>query len=290
MNRTLGLLVLFLAACADTTPASIRTDAKLTISDNKLISPKAEALNAAGEPIEGATVTVTSVSDPKILKLGNNGELQCAAFGTATATLTSGSARFDQVVECMLVKEIRAVPATLEALLVRDEAGLIQPAQVGPFQFEVVGLDDAVIPGVNLTITASDPNLLEPSPDGRITVKARGKSSIKAVLGDKIGTLDVLVAEELATRKGVLVEDSKSFGLPLEPGSYRVTAGSDQGVKISFDGQRSGEEAGCTSPEGTTHDLQCTFAQTGTLLVENPGVLGIGGGSASVNLRVIRLP
>ena len=41
-----------------------------------------------------------------------------------------------------------------------------------------------------------------------------------------------------------------------------------------------------------TEDLLalCTLAQAGTLEINNPGVLGMGGGPASVNLRVVRLP
>ena len=171
-----------------------------------------------------------------------------------------------------------------------DAAGVVQPAAIGPFTFEVIGLDGQPILGAPLAVTPSDPNIIQVGEGGSVTALRRGKASIKAIIGDKIGTVEVEVSEEVAVRKAVPVDDSKSFGLPLEPGSYLVTAGSDLGVEVSFEGVKSGDEAGCAAPEGTSAELRCTLAQAGTLQVENPGVLGMGGGAASVNLRVVRLP
>ena len=284
------LLLLAAAGCADTAPASIQAPPQIVVSDAALINIDAKVLNAAGEPLPELQATVSAVSDPALLKLGNNGELQCQGYGTGSATLSAGALRHDVVIACMLIQEIRPEPATIEAVLVRDEAGVVRPTSVGPFTFTAIGLDGKPLPGVPLNLTASDPNVIALKEGGLVEALAMGKASIKAVAGDKIGTIEVRIAEELSTRKGLVVEDSKSVGLPLEPGSYRVTMGSDQGVKVSVEGVRSGDEARCVADESVSAELLCTLAQAGTLEINNPGVLGMGGGPASVNLRVVRLP
>ena len=286
----LPLALSALIGCADSAPAKIEAPAKLTQADGKLLRIDAKVLNAAGEPLPELHATVSAVSDPALLKLGNNGELQCQRYGTGTATLSAGSVKHDVVIECMLIAEVKATPPTLAATLVPDAAGVVQPAGIGPFTFEVIGLDGQPILGAPLAVTPSDPNIIKVGEGGSVTALRRGKASIKAIIGDKIGTVEVEISEEVAARKAVPLDDSKSFGLPLEPGSYLVTAGSDQGVKVSFEGVKSGDEAGCVAPEGTSAELRCTLAQAGTLQVENPGVLGMGGGAALVNLRVVRLP
>ena len=286
----LSIPLLLLAACADEAPASIDAAPKITVSDAALVRIDSRVLNAAGEALPKLSAVVTAVSDPALLKLGNNGELQCQGYGTASATITAGGLRHDVVVECMLIQEIRAEPGALEAVLVPDEAGVLQAVQLGPVSFTVIGLDGQPIQGAPVVLTASDPNVITLKDGGMVEALRLGKASIKAVVGDKIGTVEVSVAEELTTRKGLVVDDSKSVGLPLEPGSYRVTMGSDQGVKLSFEGARTGDEARCAVDETNAAELLCTLAQAGTLEVANPGVLGMGGGAASVNLRVVRLP
>lgn len=289
-RRPLVLLLAAAAGCADTTPASIQAPPQIVVNDAALVRIDAKVLNAAGEALPELQATVSAVSDPGLLKLGNNGELQCQRYGTGSATLSAGGVRHDVVIACMLISEIRAEPPVIEAVLLRDEAGVVQPAAVGPFTFTVLGLDGQPIQGVPLSIAASDPNVIQLQEGGQIQALRRGSASVKAVAGAKIGTVEVHVAEELTVRKGLAVEDSKSVGLPLEPGSYRVTMGSDQGVKLRFDGPRSGSEVRCESDESTAAELVCTLAQAGTLELSNPGVLGMGGGVASVNLRVVRLP
>ena len=286
----LSLIAAAAVGCADTTPARIEAAAKVTQADTQLLTVQATVLNAAGESLPEIKATVTAVSDPTLLKLGNNGELQCLRFGTGTATLTAGSAKHDMVVECMLIAEVRPSPPTLTATLVPDAAGVVQPAALGPFTFEVIGLDGQPIVGAPLVVTPSDPNIIAVAADGGVTALRRGSASIKAIIGDKIGTVEIVVNEEVAVRKAVPVDDSKSFGIPLEPGSYHVNVGSDQGVVASIEGVKTGDDAGCAAAEATTAELRCTLAQAGTLQIENPGVLGMGGGTAAVNLRVVRLP
>ncbi len=273
-----------MAGCGTPAPASIQAPARIVVSDTTLQTVDAKALDASGAVLEGVQVAITTVSDPNIVRMGNNGELQCKSFGTATATLEAAPVKHDLVISCMLIREIRPEPATLNLVLTRDDAGKFGTTKGGPFGFTVIGLDGAPVTGADVAITAADPSLITIDAAGMVEGLRRGRTTIKAVVGDKIGTVEVVIGEQVAQRKGMVVEDSDKLGMPLDAGTYRITAGSSEPIELSANG------GSCAEHETAgVLDVVCTLEKTGTIVVENPGTLGMGS-DAQINLRVVRLP
>ncbi len=273
-----------LAGCGTSAPASIQAPAQITVSDTTLQTLQAQALDASGNVLEGVAVELTGVSDPGILKAGKGGALQCTSFGTATATLSAPPAKLDVIVRCMLIKEITPSPAELVLTMVPGPDGALVPSKSAKVGFTVVGLDGKPVTGADVAITVADPSVVALAPDGTATAKTRGQTTIKAVVADKIGTVDVVVGEQVLARQGQPLPDSETLGIPMEAGTYRITLGASQPVAISANG------GSCLEHEaGTALDVTCNLRKTGTLVVTNPGTLGMGE-DATVTMRIIRMP
>jgi hypothetical protein len=278
-------IAVFAASCGGgPVPSSIRVADRVTLTDLTLARVDAVALDEKQAPIEELDVVVTAVGDPSVVKLGNNGELQCQRFGTTTATVSAPPLQVDIVVECMLVREVAPSVPELELVLSRDDAGAPVPARGGPLTFTVVGLDGQPIPGVQATVTASSPDVFTLHPDGSVEALRRGRGSVKAVFSTRLGTTEVRVLEEVATRKAVPLADGATLSLPLGPGSYKVAAGGTEAIALRAEGGACPDQDAAVQVEAA-----CTFDQAGALVIENPSTFGLGAAS-TVSVRVLQLP
>ena len=285
MRRLLPALCL-LAACSSD-PARIDAPPTLTVYDRAMQTIDARVLDAAGEPLD-LPVRAVSVSDPAVLALGKNGALQCASYGDATVTLEAGEAdgpkvRVDTLLRCQLVGEVRVEPAAVSFNLKPDDSGVVRPALSEPLRITVLGLDGKPIDGADVSVTSQDPTVARLE-KGAVQARQRGATTIKVAAGDKVTEVPVEASLVVDDRLGLVVADGETHGIPLEAGSYRVTVGADQPVELSFQG------ADCESDEATAHTLDCTLEKGGTIRVENPGIFGMGGGPATLNIRVLQRP
>lgn len=286
MRCSLPALAL-LAACGSD-PASIAVAPTTPVYDRALVQLDARALDGDGEALD-VPVKAVKVSDPDVMQLGNNGELQCTRYGDVTVTLQAGGAdgptvQADTLVRCQLVKEVVVEPSTVSFTLREDDAGVLRPQTSDPLRITVVGLDGQPISDADVSVTSRDPGIARVE-KGAVQARQAGATAISVAAGDKVTEVPVealLVVEE---RTGLVVADGETHGIPLEAGRYRVTVGSDQPVEVSVQG------ASCESDgEGTAHRLTCELDKAGNLRVENPAIFGLGGGKATVKLLVLRLP
>jgi hypothetical protein len=273
-----------LAGCGASAPASIQAPARVEVTDTTLQKLDAKVLDAGGEVMEGTAFQITGVSDEDILRMGKDGAFQCKSFGTATATLETPPAKLDIVVACMLISEVKPEPAELVLTLKPDASGALQPSVGGPVGFLVLGLDGKPVEGADVKVTVADPSIASLEPDGKLKALKRGRTSVKASVAHKVGTVAVIVGEQVLARQGQPVIDSETLGIPMEAGAYRVSLGSDQPVELSAQG------GSCAEHEaGTALDVNCTLDKTGTIVISNPGTLGLGE-DAKATFRIIRLP
>jgi len=280
----LSTAALLLWGCGSVTPASIDAPDQYEIRDSSLTRIGARARDEAGQLLEGVEVYVGAVSDPTILQVGHNSELQCQKWGVATVTLEAPPARKDVLVACRLVKELRAAPQKLRMVVEADAGGTPIARPLGAFQFQAIGFDGKAIKDAPIEIAVSGGGVIEKQDDGTLMAVQPGRATITGLLVDQTAAVDVEVGLLVATRKGVRVEDGRHLGIPVVPGRYRVALGSDVEVQVRGKGGQC-EEA----PAGTALEVVCTFEQAGTVRVENPGALGIGK-DAQVTLRLLQVP
>jgi len=281
---TLSLIAV--SACGGAAPVTIRAPDRLDVDDTALQRIEAVALDEAGEPINDLAVYVSAVSDPSVLQVGHNSELQCKAWGLATITLEAPPARKDVVVACRLVEELRVAPQRLMTVLTPDSTGQPTPRDLGTFQFQAIGYDGKAIKDAPIEVTATAEGVLERTPEGTLRALKPGRATIHGVIADHTASLEVEVGLLMTTRKGADVEDAGHLGIPVEPGRYRIALGSDQPVRVRAAG---GE---CEDHEpALALDPICTFQSAGTVRIENPGSMGLGlGDAAKVTLRVVKVP
>lgn len=285
--RALLPLVLVVVACGSD-PASIAVPPTTPIYDRAMITLDAQVLDGDGEALDLA-VTPVKVSDPDTLLLGKNGELQCARYGDVTVTLQAGeeggpTVTTDTLVRCQLVKEIAVEPAKVAFTLREDEAGALRPQTSEPLRITVVGLDGQPVPDADVSVTSSDPSIARVE-GGAVQARQMGAATIKVAAGDKVTEVPVEAAQVVEERLGMVVEDGEKHGIPVEAGRYRVTVGSDQPVEVSVQG------ADCSGDGAqTAHAMTCELDKAGTVQLDNPAIFGLGGGKATVNLRVLRTP
>ena len=281
---SLGLVGL--AACSSATPATIQAPDRLDVDDTALTRIDAVAIDETGKPIDDLVVYVSAVSDPSVLRVGHNSELQCKTWGLATVTLEAPPARKDVVVACRLVQELRVAPQRLMTVLSPDAAGKPTPRDLGAFQFQAIGFDGKAIKDAPIEVTATAEGVLERTEDGTLRALKPGRATIHGVIANHTASLEVEVGLLLTTRKGTKVEDSGHLGIPVEAGRYRIAVGSDQEVRVRASGGT------CEDHEdGLALEPVCTFETAGTVRIENPGSLGLGlGDDANVTLRVVQVP
>lgn len=279
-----ALMGVVMVGCGTTAPASIQAPERYEIDDTSLTRIGAKALDEAGQPIEGVSVYVSGVSDPTVLKVGHNSELQCQKWGLATVTLEAPPARKDVVVACRLVKELRVAPQKLVTVLEPDPTGKALAKDLGAFQFQAIGFDGKAIKDAPIEVSVSEGGIITTLEDGTLRAMKPGRATIHGLIAAHTVALEVEVGLLVTTRKGALVEDGDHLGIPVQPGRYKVALGSDVDVRVAAAGGECEEHA-----EGKALEPMCTFAGAGTVRVENPGTLGLGD-DAHVTLRLVRVP
>ncbi len=277
-------VALFWAGCGGNAPASIEAPERYEIEDTSLTRIGAKALDEAGQPIEGVEVYVSGVSDPAVLKVGHNSELQCQKWGLATVTLEAPPARKDVVVACRLVRELRVAPQKLVTVLEIDESGQPTPVDLGAFAFQAIGFDGKAIKDAPIEVSVSEGGVVVTKEDGTLRATRPGRATIHGLVASHTAKLEVEVGVLVTTRKAALVEDGEHLGIPVEPGRYKVALGSDVDVRVRAAGGTCDEHA-----DGKALEPYCTFEKAGTVRVENPGTLGLGD-DAHVTLRVVKIP
>lgn len=287
-SDTLACLVLSLGTalvgCGSPTPAAIQAPDRYEITDTSLTRIGATAHDAEGGLLEGVSVYASAVSDPTVLKVGHNSELQCQKWGLATVTLEAPPARKDVVVACRLVRELRVAPQRLVTVIERDSAGQPVPKDLGAFQFQAIGFDGKAIPDAPIEISVSEGGVIETVEGGTLRATQPGRATIHGLIADHTAKLEVEVGLLLTTRKGAVIEDGSHLGIAVEPGRYKVALGSTVPVEVVASGGTCDEHE-----EGTTLNPVCTFDKAGTIRIENPGVLGLGD-DAEVTLRLVQTP
>lgn len=288
MPRSIALLSGLLLAACSSDPASIRVAPTQVVTGSQFISLGAAALDESGKALD-VPVMAVKVSDPALLKLGNNGELQCQGYGDVTVSLTAGPAAGpatgETLIRCQLVKEIRVQPEKLAFSLKPDTDGVIHPSSSDPLQITVIGADGQPVANADLAISSADPTIARIESGNIVQVRQRGATTIKLAAGDKLVEIPVSVSLVALERVGLEVPDGETHGIPLEAGHYSLTIGATQPVEVEVQG------ADCEGQgEATAHTLACELKAAGTLRIENPALLGFGGGPASVSVRVLQLP
>ena len=88
----------------------------------------------------------------------------------------------------------------------------------------------------------------------------------------------------VSLRKSVRIEAGEAMEIPMDPGRYRVSTGSDVELRVrAVDGRCDGHDP------ATAIDQICTFASSGMVRVEHPAPRGRGA-DAHVTVRLVRLP
>jgi len=282
--RWLVVCGLAAAGCGTSAPATIQAPERYEIDDTSLTRIGAKALDEAGQPIEGVEVYVSGVSDPAVLRVGHNSELQCQKWGLATVTLEAPPARKDVVVACRLVKELRVAPQKLVTVLEPDPTGQPVAKDLGAFQFQAIGFDGKAIKDAPIEVSVSEGGVITTGEGSTLRAVRPGRATIHGLIADHTASLEVEVGLLVTTRKAALVEDGEHLGIPVEAGRYKVALGSDVDVRV--------EAAGGTCDDhedGKALEPMCTFEKAGTVRVENPGTLGLGD-DAHVTLRLVRIP
>lgn len=271
-----------LAAACSSTPAEIDVQPSFTITHQRFLDLDATVRDAEGEALS-VEARATAVSDPTVLKLGNNGELQCAGYGDVSVTLSAPPAEATTLVKCRLVARLDVSPDALAFALNPDPKGVVRPIESSPLKVTAYGPQDVVLSDVEVTMTTDNPSVARVE-DGRVQVRQRGATVLRVAAGDEVVEVPIEVSVVAEERRGIVIADGDVHGLPLEAGRYRVTLGSDQPVeaRVSQDCRTAGADVEQT--------FDCTLTKGGALRIENPAFFGFGGGDATVHVRALRLP
>jgi hypothetical protein len=280
----MALASLFMFGCGTASPVSIQAPDRYEIDDTSLTRIGAKALDESGKPIEDVDVYVSGVSDPTVLKVGHNSELQCQGWGLATVTLEAPPARKDVVVACRLVQELRVAPQKLVTVLEPDATGSPVPRDLGGFQFQAIGMDGKAIKDAPIELAVSAGGVITTSDDGMIRAVQPGRATIHGLIASHTATMEVEVGLLVTTRKAALIEDGSHLGIPVQPGRYKVALGSDVNVRVTARGGACAEHS-----DGKALEPMCAFKSAGTVRIENPGVMGLGD-DAHVTLRLVLVP
>ena len=137
---------------------------------------------------------------------------------------------------------------------------------------------------IPVSVTSSKPEVVSVSEGGGLTVLQFGLAELTIAASDKAHVVTVEGGRELDRHAGMKVKDGDSTAIAVAAGRYVATVHSDQPVTLAFGGSE------CETDEGTELELECTVPGASTVKVENPGLLGMGGGTATVNVKLIQLP
>ncbi|MCB9765875.1 MAG: hypothetical protein H6739_39240 [Alphaproteobacteria bacterium] len=274
--------VLALVACSSG-PVSIQVDEPLRIVEGSPQVVKAAALDDEGQALKDAVVAVQGSSDEELLRVGKDGRVQCQRSGEATLTLAVGELTRAVQVQCVLVKEIRVRPKRIEQILVPDSAGAFKPVKVEPLTVEVVDNLDELNRTIFVQASPTDAKVVSMGEGYAVTLMEPGRSTIRLTAGDKTAEVEVVVGEQVLARSDLNLAPRKEHGFPLQPGRYRVSAGSDSPIALSVAG------TDCETERGKDLEMECVLDKASTLTVENSPGLSFGK-DAQVKLRVVRLP
>ncbi len=269
-------MILTLLACSST-PTSIDAPEALTWTSSARIDVGASVLDEGGEVMPDEVVVASSSSAPDVVQVGN-GALICQRNGASSVTLTSGALERTVQIQCAIVSAITG-PDLLRVVFEEGETGekalRLQYAVEGP-----EGVEDLPV-----SITSSAPTILAAGDGGGLTALDFGAADVTIAVSDKTLVVPVEVARELPRHTGLVIGDGDGHGISLEAGRYLVKLHSDQPIEAKFQG------TDCESDgEGTDLEFECTLAAASALRIENPGLLGMGGGKATVNARIVQLP
>ena len=275
-----GLGLGSLSACGGPAPTAIRAPELIEVDDTALTRIDALAIDEAGASIDEVVVYASAVSDPSVLRLGHNNEVQCKRWGRATVTLEAPPVKAEVVVSCRLVQELRVAPQRLMTVLELDAAGQPTPRELGAFQFQAIGYDGKGIKDAPIEITTSTEGVLEKVEGGRLRAVRPGRATIHGVIADQSASLEVEVGLSVTTRKDVTVRQGGHVDMPVQAGRYRVAVGADQAVRV-------GAKGGSCDAHEADQAVQtvCTLASAGAVRIENPTPAG-----ATVTVRVVQVP
>ena len=278
--KTLSASVLLVAsglACADKAPARITCDMPKAITNTSFFTLPASVVNKTGQAIEGASVA-WSGGPADVLEVSADGRLRCAKTGDATLTLSSGAVSQRLDVKCRVPVEI-AAPAELQVVMGALPASLHAKA---------LGDGGTALEDVEVQVTSSDPSIATVDGD-RVKGVAVGKTRVQATAGGITTVTQVDVVERIVAET-VTLKDGGSKAFTLQPGNYLVTVDLKtdervkQGVTIGWAG------TACESqPEKTSQRVTCRVAETATLTVTNPKLMGLGA-PVSGTVSVYRIP
>lgn len=266
-------MLLFALACSQ--PTTLDAPAVQTWTNFKALELEARVLDADGDVLDEPAVVIVSSSDEAVVKVAKDGTSYCKNNGSSSLELKAGELTATVQVQCAIVKQI-TVPKTLRVLL--DDGN----EQALRLDYSVEGPEG--VHDLPVTITSSAPEVVQVGEGGALTALAFGKADITVAVSDKAETVTVEVGRQLDGEAGLKVKDGEGHGITLEAGRYETVVASDQPVTVHFAG------TDCESDEALEHELTCTLEKAGTLRIENPGLLGMGGGTASTYVKLIQLP
>lgn len=280
VGTTLALLAL--GACTRG-PAAIEVEDQILITALAPTSPGARAVDKEGEPLPDVVVLASAVSNPEVLEMGRDGRVRCLKSGDVDLTLSAGGISRVVKVSCVLVKELRVNPRGLLGVLVPGPDGALHAESAPTLTVEVIDSEGKVNTAIPVDIRAVDPSIVTVDKDRVVQFLARGRTELRLLAGGQSLGMPVEVHQEVLRKVDLSIKPREGFGAPLEPGFYRVTAGSDQPIEVSFAGTE------CDTDKGTEIDLECKRDTTGMVQVENSPGFSFGK-VANVKLRVVRLP
>lgn len=201
------------------------------------------------------------------------------ANGDARVTLKAEPIERSITVRCVIVDKLAAEKDRLEVVL-RPEEG---SKALDPLALTIEG--PAGVEEIPVRFESDNPAVLGVGEGGGMTVKGFGKATLNIAVADKELNIPVEIGRVLREEQGLVIEDDEGHGITLEPGRYRAVVSGDQELRVAFQGTH------CESDEDAEqHVLECRLEKAGALRVENPGLLGMGSGDATVSIEVIELP
>ncbi len=272
------LLLALTLACADRKPATIKFDAPpAAVTNTSYFSLHATVVNKKGEPIEGQAVAYSG-SPADVLEVAPNGNLRCAKTGDATLALSAGGLAERVPLKCRVPTEISIPP---EVQVVLGAAPVVVHSQA-------LGEGGKPLDGVAVELTSSDPGIATVDGD-KVKGVAVGKARLQASAGGLTAVTPLEVVEKIIS-EALTLKDGASRSFTLQPGNYLVTIDLKvderlkQGVTVAWAGTACDNQ-----PEATAHRFKCRVAETATMTVTNPKLMGVGVTVAGT-VSVFRVP
>lgn len=279
-----AVLVGWLTGCSNPRTAAIQGPEKVVITDTRLTRIEAVAVDAAGQRLVDVPVAIAQNGDPMVLKVGNNGEVQCQRFGRVTLMLAAEGIEHPVQVACLLVGEVRGAPQRLVTILDVDADGAPIPKPLGAYQFQALDFDGKAIPDAPISVTTGSEGVLAQSAEGVFAAVKPGRAVLTGAVGGSSAQIEVEVGLLVALRKAETIPDGGHLGIPVAAGRYRVAVGASEPVVVGVRGGACDAHEAAQSVEPI-----CNLDVGGTIRIENPGLTRLGP-AAQATVRVVAIP